>query len=327
MTRCQRRDLDTLVTSAAHDGKWATTCQRFTFLLFSDAHVIIDVTGGADSTVTLYESDSSHRLGDRMGESDENNERLGSSPDTRLGRSLSAGYYQVEARLDSRRDLNSRIKVDIVREDLVYHPYGYYQRDFAVGYSFETADSEVARAVKLARDAWNAAVSGSWPRIKFCKLSDAGCTDTNYDRFPTVVKTGDYGSCTNNKVACAGYDVGTAETDGWWGLVKSKYRIRDIDLIVMDPPYGPDLHGTLSRLKWTFTASEHKQHDRLDGKVWWYLPGTMMHEFGHTIGLDDIGSKGFPNYLMGYGWKVYSIPATDIRYTHQVYRNIGGEPQ
>ena len=170
-------------------------------------------------------------------------------------------------------------------------------------------------------------MSGSWPWIKFCKLSDAGCTNTNYDGFPTDVKTGAYGACTSNKPACADYDVGSAETDGWWGLLKSKYRIRDIDMVVMDPPYGPDATGKLSRLKWTFNKDDHRDRDRLDGRVWWYLPGTLMHELGHAIGLDDIASKGFKDYLMGYGWKVYSIPATDIQYTEQVYRNIGGEPQ
>ena len=55
----------------------------------------------------------------------------------------------------------------------------------------------------------------------------------------------------------------------------------------------------------------------------------MMHEFGHTAGLDDLYKypNQYPNYLMSYSGKKLSIPILDIRYINQVYRNAGGKPR
>ena len=58
-----------------------------------------------------------------------------------------------------------------------------------------------------------------------------------------------------------------------------------------------------------------------------YLPGVLMHEFRHTLGLSDLYSEKYgdkyPGYLMGgsenYDTKV--IPSLDIEYVRQVDRN------
>ena len=81
-----------------------------------------------------------------------------------------------------------------------------------------------------------------------------------------------------------------------------------------------------------------------------YLPMTMIHEFGHTAGLDDLykyqiesptPTPVYPGYLMDNDWPRYPdylmtissgtprpvIPQKDIEYLEQVYRNEhGSEP-
>ena len=60
-----------------------------------------------------------------------------------------------------------------------------------------------------------------------------------------------------------------------------------------------------------------------------YLPSIMMHEFGHTLGLTDLYEYPgqYPGYLMTSNEKQTAIPAKDINYVEQVYRNgHGTEP-
>ena len=54
-----------------------------------------------------------------------------------------------------------------------------------------------------------------------------------------------------------------------------------------------------------------------------------MHEFGHAAGLEDLYGRGgaYIGYVMAYERAVQNIPATDVEYLRQVYRNEhGSEP-
>ncbi len=103
-----------------------------------------------------------------------------------------------------------------------------------------------------------------------------------------------------------------------------------VRLLVEYPPFGPRSETTtLARLVWTDDPNKHQEPTH-GGAIYWYLAGTLMHELGHTVGLEDLSLvAGFDHALMSIGWKDVIgpvIPSVDIRYVKQVYRNHGGEP-
>ena len=57
-----------------------------------------------------------------------------------------------------------------------------------------------------------------------------------------------------------------------------------------------------------------------------YLPGLIMHEFGHTIRLEDLYEHAGDRegYLMNDDFYPSSIPDEDEDYVEQVYRNRHG---
>ena len=82
---------------------------------------------------------------------------------------------------------------------------------------------------------------------------------------------------------------------------------------------------------WTLDEDRHLEevdHNPWKKYLWFYR--TALHEWGHTLMLDDL--YAFPSlkyhYLMGYRKPLPNggIPATDIEYAHQVYRQHGGRP-
>ena len=69
----------------------------------------------------------------------------------------------------------------------------------------------------------------------------------------------------------------------------------------------------------------------LEGKLHVFALSAAMHEFGHTLGLDDLYNSyneaydnRYSDYLMGQAGKHTTIPSTDINYLKQVYRHHGG---
>ena len=86
------------------------------------------------------------------------------------------------------------------------------------------------------------------------------------------------------------------------------------------------LYGDHIRRLWT---NDHLDHNRTitEGTLI-YLPSVLMHEFGHTVGLDDLYKyDGYAGYLMDDTHGFQSIPILDKNYIKQVYRNEhGSEP-
>ena len=84
-------------------------------------------------------------------------------------------------------------------------------------------------------------------------------------------------------------------------------------------------HGRTYR--WTNIPARHLNPvKKRPHELYWYLPTALMHEFGHTIGLDDlVPTASYPNYLMGDlgDTSVTAIPPPDLHYLKQVYREYG----
>lgn len=83
-------------------------------------------------------------------------------------------------------------------------------------------------------------------------------------------------------------------------------HLENITLIIEEPAYeeSRDPMNPVTRVYWTNNNADDVVGNRnpVDGEIWRYLPSTVMHEFGHTAGLehhDDynnptVGLMGFP---------------------------------
>ena len=76
-----------------------------------------------------------------------------------------------------------------------------------------------------------------------------------------------------------------------------------------------------------------KTHPRLAGTL--LLRPLQLHEFGHTLGLDDLydnRKRGiyyngrYDGYLMSKQGTLQKVPSVDVKYLEQVYRHHGGRP-
>ncbi len=68
--------------------------------------------------------------------------------------------------------------------------------------------------------------------------------------------------------------------------------------------------------------------------TYWYLPTTVMHEIGHTVGMGDLYSDllgdRYQDYLMGPSKDptgrphiYFGVPDLDLAYLKQIYRVYG----
>ena len=101
--------------------------------------------------------------------------------------------------------------------------------------------------------------------------------------------------------------------------------------LVMEEPAWQFVGGLFYRLYWTDDVGKHNRRfngqemnasgaNNADRPTWFYAPGVMMHEFGHTAGLTDLYNfTGHNNYLMGRGVGTTLLPTKDKEYIKQVY--------
>ena len=321
-------------------GDWRNACQLFKFHLPIDGHVIVDLKGhGLDTEILLHRAD--HEF-ERRGLLRSNNDSLESNTlNSRLGMGLDRGNYVVEARLVNPQavDATTRLTLEMVRQELVPHG-GLHQRDHAVFFYFEPLPDEepedsfaddmslqdVYPMLRAAAYTWHRALSGSWPDIVFCEIPSnrPECRGRNRDEANVQVRTAPTTSCPPFAVACV-YNTRPL-TNPLTDHISASSLTIVTPVVAMDYYLGLPVRGL-----WTLDEDRHLEevdHNPWKKYLWFYR--TALHEWGHTLMLDDL--YAFPSlkyhYLMGYRKPLPNggIPATDIEYAHQVYRQHGGRP-
>ena len=187
----------------------------------------------------------------------------------------------------------------------------------------------IPTAIAHAVVAWNEAVATPWPHVLFCEGS--GCTINGVDR------NTDGRSIVINTV------VGTNDP----GIAHVKPPFSDAlehisaPTMVIEVPARrphPDIEGRFLAITWVNDPDLHDKEVRRNiYRRYYYAPRTVMHEFGHAAGLEDLylleggwcnnfGICSYPDYIMGRAEKPTAIPNEDRDYLRDVYYNHTPHP-
>ena len=217
-------------------------------------------------------------------------------------------------------------------------------------------------AIPFAADAWNQAVATPWPYVFFCE--DGSCGGKNTDGNLVVIDVVDgSGDERHKSIVVGSIDWGDWESvEDWLSSVgnsifgvshcgrtivclkpdplRSPWNLNPVGnghmgslkMIVEQPAWKyDDVNDIHTRIVWTDKVADHDKSVMINGStvIFEYLPGALMHEFGHAAGLADLyqhgGCKGkYDGYVMTCDYNVLSIPFEDIEYLRQVYRNQHG---
>jgi len=117
----------------------------------------------------------------------------------------------------------------------------------------------------------------------------------------------------------------------WDWLPLEGDHMQNLNMVIEEPAWGYS-SGDFTRYYWTKTKTQHGRlvtpsdgqdipgFDSTETNKWLYLPGVLMHEFGHTAGLTDLYNfDGYKSYLMGSTYDTDRVPSTDVSYIRQVY--------
>ena len=212
------------------------------------------------------------------------------------------------------------------------------------GYDPTGYDPQAAMPTAIAKGIkeWNtSSVASSGPRIQLCTRGPYDCRGRKDDgRTVTLNIRGGDGCGTAACVSQRYSEV--ADANG---------HVNNLEIILEEPsriftmgkrkklkPQEWEVPPTVSRYYWTNDKSQHMKEIKLENypeepnahadteyrHFYAYLPRTVMHEFGHALGLHDLyrSSKGYGGYLMGSDEAAYTeIPRKDLDYLREVYRD------
>ncbi len=215
----------------------------------------------------------------------------------------------------------------------------------------------IPEAIPIAAREWNKAVGTPFPHILFCERAPTSPTLPHITPVPCENRNNrpyDDGDTTNVDVADGStnrivlFSFGIPNCGRSMACVKpdpvvlltnlnplGNGDMGSLKMVIEEPawsyiPAGPfGLFGEHIRRLWT---NDHLDHNRTitEGTLI-YLPSVIMHEFGHTAGLEDLYKDEYNNkyqgYLMDDTHGFTSIPTLDKNYIKQVYLNEhGSEP-
>ena len=170
----------------------------------------------------------------------------------------------------------------------------------------------ISAAIDSAADAWTAsstAIVGK--NLKICAAGS--CGGSNHDRATVTVKTVatsmDAAPPTNDPAKGCGFSVACVKYEPPTNSAGPGSHLRDLSLVIEEAAWecrgtadrttGACIPGQHVRIYWTDVSGDHKMPvTGLADSEYYYIGATMIHEFGHTLGLPDFGSddtlKGIP---------------------------------
>ena len=346
-TACSQEDLNPRTLGAnqtiSHTGDWGRACRYFNFDInptTGRTHVIIDLTGdGLDTTMKLRASDTSDTIvGSVIRENDDNLEES-NSQDSRVGLHLRPGYYVVEARLGVPSDISTsrNLTLTVKSEDIIYHPSGDHQEDRTVGYWIremplqpEIPNPELLLGVMVPDDhpsllmprvvdkglkKWKQVGRSRWPHPRFC--TDA-CSENSDNHF-IEIRAGLADECGDAAACFRGFKE--IASNGHHHLTDGKVWLEEPATQV------PMNSSVTQRFAWTEDSAKHGKmlpsSTTSSPYLWWLLLPVVLHELGHTLGMDDLykdTTRNYAGYLMDRPGALQTIPAGDINYLKQIYR-------
>ncbi|MDE2718084.1 MAG: hypothetical protein OXI33_13885 [Chloroflexota bacterium] len=318
--------------------------QFYQFTVRPTARVYIDLESDiADAYIVLRNGIG--KDGDIKVENDDNN--LQPLDDVRPSNSrvdvsrLSAKTYTVEVTMTDSTPVTGSFTLTLHAELAKQFPELGHQEDYVSKYTVgdislpsdyehdprgPDPDDVIGPSIPIAATVWNNAVSKNWPKVHVCKENTGTCNDKNTDDKKTTITI--VGTCTGLACIDAGRNV---DSDGHMG---------NMTMIIEEPSYSADGVRILWTLKYLNSdvippalgesgrgaGFKYVGEDEDGNDVYLaYLPGVIMHEFGHSLGLTDLDQ--YPEaqgWLMDYGQLFKLIPTTDRAYLRQVYRNEHG---
>ena len=331
---CEKGREDTIFLYAgdwlAFDTPWGSGCVTFVLRTLANwAHVVLTLeSGDGDPVLTLYRGEG---VGGTV-EATNDNTQEGSGDGSLLGRTISRGIYTVKAQAKSTPPTGGRVRLQVQTQravllsgqspDDVNH-----QGDRSAEYvPLNPGDLPFSWADTIVQDEaakWNRAANGI---VELCERGTCGGSSDGRV-MPVRVLAGSKQS------------QDTATFDGWTdstgrqiidcgsttACVLYNYdrnnHITRVEMRIENPAWQYDALGTATPVQWTNRRTLHNKV--IDGKLVRYLPATVLHELGHSFGLDDLRWIGSPftGYLMHEADKHTSVPLTDQAYLFQVYRH------
>ena len=256
----------------------------------------------------------------------------------RIARPVLEGTYTLAAMTKPSSGSRS-FELTIAVSELIPHDYNLnrwaHQPDHTVRYELDESSIPapispnrpdlrdiLPRTVERAAGIWNKYTSRFWPFTLICKSTDWVCDRQNHNNKNTDRRTVDIivASGASLSKTGAGDDCGSsvACVKGAIGHLGSAKMIIEEPAWKYEDDDGREIH---TRIIWTDDIRDVLRNRH----IYKYLPGTVKHEFGHTLGLKDLYWKDYGGKYNGYvmGTFIFSndIPSTDQGYLRQAYRN------